>query len=161
MRRLAANARNTTSPDLRPYLHNFNAVIDLATSDGNDIYAGTWIGHPSAIQQPRLTLQYHICAAYVDGRGGPIAKITPNPCWPPIILSVYDSAVSDIHIPHITGTAAVVAPGPQVCSGIARVVIYVARKRQHPSIYSHRGQLVNRRAARLRRTPFHCPSRIW
>ncbi|KAJ6554819.1 hypothetical protein B0H19DRAFT_1154554 [Mycena capillaripes] len=46
---VAAYTRNSTSPDLRPYLHGdigvqLNAVIDLATSGGNDIYAGTWIG---------------------------------------------------------------------------------------------------------------------
>ncbi|KAJ6559534.1 hypothetical protein B0H19DRAFT_1260247 [Mycena capillaripes] len=50
----AAYTKNTTSPDLRPYLHDyigvqFNAVIDLATSGGSDIYAGTWTGPPSAV----------------------------------------------------------------------------------------------------------------
>ncbi|KAJ7812334.1 hypothetical protein B0H13DRAFT_2471204, partial [Mycena leptocephala] len=50
----AAFTRNTTSPDLRPYLHDyigvqFNAVIDLATSNGNNVYAGVWTGPPSAL----------------------------------------------------------------------------------------------------------------
>ncbi|KAJ6596222.1 hypothetical protein DFH09DRAFT_1134430 [Mycena vulgaris] len=50
----AAYARNTTAPDIRGYVHDylgvqFNAVIDLAKSNGSDIYGGAWTGPPSSI----------------------------------------------------------------------------------------------------------------
>ncbi|KAJ6543145.1 hypothetical protein B0H19DRAFT_1311313 [Mycena capillaripes] len=46
-----AYARNATSPDLRPYIQKyigvqFNAVVDLATETGDDIYGGAWTGPP-------------------------------------------------------------------------------------------------------------------
>ncbi|KAJ7135213.1 hypothetical protein C8R43DRAFT_621731 [Mycena crocata] len=49
----AAYTKNVTTPELRTYVHDylavqFNAVIDLATSNANNIYAGCWTGPPSA-----------------------------------------------------------------------------------------------------------------
>ncbi|KAJ6520988.1 hypothetical protein DFH09DRAFT_1287310 [Mycena vulgaris] len=49
----AVYTRNATTPALRAYVEaylsvQFNAVIDLATSDGTNIYAGNWNGPPSA-----------------------------------------------------------------------------------------------------------------
>ncbi|KAJ7161850.1 hypothetical protein C8R43DRAFT_991622 [Mycena crocata] len=49
----AAYGKKVISPELRTYVHDylgvqFNAVIDLATSNGNNIYAGCWTGPPSA-----------------------------------------------------------------------------------------------------------------
>ncbi|KAJ7648816.1 hypothetical protein DFH06DRAFT_1332411 [Mycena polygramma] len=46
-------SRNATTPALRSYIETylsvqFNAVIDLATTSGSNIYSGTWNGQPSA-----------------------------------------------------------------------------------------------------------------
>ncbi|KAJ6529794.1 hypothetical protein B0H19DRAFT_1193253 [Mycena capillaripes] len=48
-----AYARNQTSPSLHTYIQDylgvqFNAILDLSTSGGTDIYGGTWVGPPSA-----------------------------------------------------------------------------------------------------------------
>jgi len=50
-------ARNATTPALQSYIEaylsvQFNAVIDLATTNGSNIYAGSWNGPPSSSFSP-------------------------------------------------------------------------------------------------------------
>ncbi|KAJ7500086.1 hypothetical protein FB451DRAFT_1385725 [Mycena latifolia] len=88
----AAYTRNTMAPDIRTYVHDylgvqFNAAVDLATSNGNNIYGGAWTGPPSAIFSQ--SNQTGAISALLGGisllppNGSAPASSTPSPSSPP------------------------------------------------------------------------------
>ncbi|KAJ6464850.1 Six-hairpin glycosidase-like protein [Mycena sanguinolenta] len=70
------NARNATTPALQSYIQSylsvqFNAVVELATAGGSNIYSGSWNGPPSASFSPSNqtnAIQVLIGAINLDNR---------------------------------------------------------------------------------------------
>ncbi|KAF7362721.1 Glycoside hydrolase family 76 protein [Mycena venus] len=106
-------ARNATTPVLRSYVEaylgvQFNAVLDLATTSGSNIYAGSWNGPPSstfspgnqtnAIQVLISVINLHnetLATSTIPSAPGPSGSSGPtHSLWAFWLLWVYPRAIS-------------------------------------------------------------------
>ncbi|KAJ7469022.1 hypothetical protein FB451DRAFT_1255579 [Mycena latifolia] len=82
-----AYSRNVTSPALRAYIEaylavQFNAVLDLATTTGSNIYGAAWIGPPSSIfsgANQTAALSVLLSAIYLKNETTPTASGSSPP----------------------------------------------------------------------------------
>ncbi|KAJ7510861.1 hypothetical protein B0H11DRAFT_2402337 [Mycena galericulata] len=102
----AAYVRNVVSSDLRGYVHDFigvqfNAVVDLASENGNSVYGGAWTGPPYDIfaqNNQTLATSALLSAILLDG-GNP--KTNTSSSAPPLSSSTGSPLpISGSRIPH-------------------------------------------------------------
>ncbi|KAJ7640035.1 hypothetical protein DFH06DRAFT_1334946 [Mycena polygramma] len=133
-----AYTRNSTSPDLRPYIEaflgvQFNAVIDLATDSGDGIYAGAWTGPPSAIfsQSNQTTANSALLASLAldneqttSGASVPTTQsASPSSTVPPHAQRMRIAPI----VGGVVGSIALVA----IAIGICQAYIYLYRSHVH------------------------------
>ncbi|KAJ7840100.1 hypothetical protein B0H14DRAFT_2785959 [Mycena olivaceomarginata] len=149
-----AYSRNVTTPALRAYIEaylavQFNAVLDLATSGGSNIYGSAWIGPPSSV----LAADNQIAALSVLISAIPLQNETePTPSSASISASSSASASASSTPTHVSSRSPSVAPivggtigGISLLLAVAFTIWFV--RRRPPGLPMERAESTTRSTA--------------